>query len=52
MHALDEALGHLGAILMQEAPSDDKIIMDHVRAAYVILKQVNWELTVKRSKEQ
>lgn len=34
---VEEALGHLGAALMQAAPSDDQIIMDHVRNAHAIL---------------
>lgn len=31
---LEDVVGHLGAALRQQAPSDDKIIMDHVREAY------------------
>ena len=36
-HAIEEALAHLGAALMQTVPSDDQIIMDHVKAAHAIL---------------
>ena len=31
---LENVIGHLGAALRQQAPSDDKIIMAHVRDAY------------------
>jgi hypothetical protein len=31
---VEEIIGHLGAILMQTAPSDDQIIIDHVRKAH------------------
>jgi hypothetical protein len=31
---VEEIVGHLGAILMQTAPSDDQIIIDHVRKAH------------------
>lgn len=34
---VEEALSHLGAALMQTVPSDDQIIMDHVRAAHAVL---------------
>ena len=36
--ALEEARAHLGAALSQQAPCDDKIIMDHVRDAYKLLR--------------
>ena len=39
-HALDEAVGHLGAAIQQSMPSDDQIIMDHVKAAHAILTVV------------
>lgn len=39
-HALEEAVGHLGAAIMQSAPTDDQIIMDHVKAAHAILSVV------------
>ena len=32
---LEEIIGHLGAALNQQAPSDDKIIMGHVRDAHL-----------------
>lgn len=38
--ALEEALAHLGAAIMQSVPADDQIIMDHVRAARTILQVV------------
>jgi hypothetical protein len=31
---VEEIVGHLGAILMQTAPCDDQIIVDHVRKAH------------------
>jgi hypothetical protein len=31
---VEQVIGHLGAVLMQTAPSDDKIIIDHVRKAH------------------
>jgi hypothetical protein len=31
---VEEIIGHLGAILMQTAPSDDQIIIGHVRKAH------------------
>lgn len=40
LNALEEAIAHLGAALLQQAPSDDKIIMDHVRDAHTILQVV------------
>ena len=33
-YEVEEIIGHLGAALSQETPSDDKIIMGHIRAAY------------------
>ena len=36
-HIIDEAKGHLGAAIGQSIDSDDQIIMDHVRAAHVLL---------------
>jgi hypothetical protein len=29
-----EIIAHLGAVLIQTAPTDDKIIIDHVRSAH------------------
>lgn len=34
---LDEAIGELGAAIMQIIPSDDQIIADHVSNAYAML---------------
>lgn len=39
-HALEEAVAHLGAAIIQSLPSDDQIIMDHVKAAHAILTVV------------
>jgi hypothetical protein len=39
-HALEEAMAHLGAALIQTIESDDQIIMNHVRAAHTILQVV------------
>ena len=38
--AIETACGHLGAAISQSAPSDDQIIMDHVKAACELLKLV------------
>ncbi len=38
--AIEQACGHLGSAIGQSIASDDQIIMDHVRAAYEILKLV------------
>ncbi len=35
--ALEDAVAHLGAAIMQSIPKDDQIIMDHVKAAHAIL---------------
>jgi hypothetical protein len=35
--AVDDARSHLGAALMQMLPSDNQIIMQHVRSAYTAL---------------
>ncbi len=40
MTAIEAAVGHLGAAIIQSIPKDDQIIMDHVRCAYEILKVV------------
>lgn len=37
---LDEVRAHLGAALSQVGPSDDQIIVDHIRAAYALLRSV------------
>lgn len=39
-----EIMGHLGAALIQQAPSDDKIIMDHVRDAHEIATKLYREI--------
>lgn len=39
-----EIIGHLGAALIQRAPSDDKIIMDHVQAAFDIATRLRRDL--------
>jgi hypothetical protein len=44
MTHIDELIGHLGAALMQSIPSDDQIIMDHVREAERIAKSLRVEL--------
>ena len=36
IEALDKIRAHLGAAKMQRAPSDDKIIADHIDAAHAI----------------
>lgn len=41
---LDEIVAHLGAAISQSLPSDDQIIMGHVRSAHeyaLILKRAN-----------
>ena len=38
--AIEAACAHLGAAVVQSCQSDDQIIMDHVKAAYEILKVV------------
>lgn len=42
-----EIIGHLGAAVIQRAPSDDKIIMDHVQDAYDIAVKLRRELNAK-----
>lgn len=39
-NALEEAMAHLGAAIIQSVPADDQIIMDHVKAAHTILQIV------------
>ena len=34
---IQRARGHLGSAISQSIPSDDQIIMDHVKAAYELL---------------
>lgn len=38
--AIEQACGHLGSAINQSIASNDQIIMDHVKAAYEILKVV------------
>lgn len=38
--ALEEALAHLGAAISQSLPSDDQIIMDHVKEAHKLVQVV------------
>lgn len=35
---IHEAQSHLGAAISQSLPTDDQTIMDHVRAAYELLR--------------
>lgn len=35
---IEEAMGHLGAALMQTIAQDDQIIMDHVREAHKLVQ--------------
>lgn len=44
MTHIDELIGHLGAALVQSIPSDDQIIMNHVREAERIAKDLRAEL--------
>jgi hypothetical protein len=37
---LEEAIGHLGAALMQASPKDDQIIIGHIQEAHAILKRI------------
>jgi hypothetical protein len=37
---LTEIIAHLGAAIIQALPTDDKIIMDHVKAAHELAKVV------------
>lgn len=36
---LENVVGHLGAAIVQQSPSDDPIIMGHVQAAYDAAKK-------------
>ena len=42
-----EIIGHLGAAVIQRAPSDDEIIMDHVHDAYDLAVKLRRELNAK-----
>jgi hypothetical protein len=37
---LEEAIGHLGAAIVQSSPKDDQIILGHIREAHAILKKM------------
>jgi hypothetical protein len=37
MDRIEQALAHLGAAIVQIAPSDDQIICDHLRAAHALV---------------
>lgn len=37
LSAIESAKAHLGVALIQSIPSDDQIIMDHVRVAHALL---------------
>ncbi len=41
---IEEAMAHLGSAISQSAPSDDKIIMDHVRDAHALIREVARDL--------
>lgn len=45
MSDLDEAIGHLGAALVQSIDSDDQIIMGHVREAHDLIKRARAVVT-------
>lgn len=49
---VDEARGHLGAALVQSLPSDDQIILDHVRAAENHLDTLPGRLQVVLAQEK
>ena len=42
--AIEHAWAHLAAAVHQSIPTDDQIIMDHVKAAYEILKLVRADI--------
>jgi hypothetical protein len=39
MDRILEAMGELGAAITQSSPTDDQIIMDHVRRAHALIEQ-------------
>lgn len=43
---LNEVIAHLGASIIQSVPSDDQIIMDHVKAAQELAKAARRQLKV------
>lgn len=38
LEIIDDAIGHLGSAISQSIPSDDQIIVDHIKAAHTVLK--------------
>ena len=49
MSKLDKARDHLGAALIQALPSDDAVIMGHVRDAHALIKDSARELRMARA---
>ena len=47
-HAIEEAAAHLAVAIVQSVPTDDRIIMDHVKAAHAILTVVARALRAER----
>lgn len=41
-----EIIGHLGASIIQSVPTDDQIIMDHVKVAHELAKAARRQLRV------
>lgn len=41
---LTEIMAHLGASIIQSVPTDDQIIMDHVKAAHELAKVARRQL--------
>lgn len=46
LELLDEIIGHLGASIIQSIPTDDQIIMDHVKVAHELAKAARRQLKV------
>lgn len=44
-----EIIAHLGAAVIQRAPSDDKIIMDHVQDAHNLAVQLRRDIAKAQS---
>jgi hypothetical protein len=42
---LNEIIAHLGASIIQSVPTDDQIIMDHVKAAHELAKAARRQLS-------
>lgn len=53
MQTIDEQLleiiGHLGAALIQSVPTDDQIIMDHIRDAHEAAKTLRRQIAKEQS---